>query len=52
MSDGNDFVRLGLESLFNFGKRGTIADGGFELCRIGSVNLKTFGKRIGKITRN
>ena len=50
MSDGDDFVVLTLESLFNLRKRGTTANWSFELSGIRTVDLKAFGERICEIS--
>ena len=49
MSDGDDFVSLALESLFNLRKGGTTTNWSLELGRICTIDLKAFGERIGEI---
>ena len=50
MSDGDDFVSLALESLFNLRKGGTTANWSLELSCICTIDLKAFGERIGEIS--
>ena len=50
MSDGDDFVGLRLESLFNLREGGTTTNWSFELSRIRTVDLKAFGERICEIS--